>query len=394
MTVNEIVVVGAGYAGVLAANRLALGLRDRARVTVVNPADRFVQRLRLHQHATGQQIAAPRLSALLAPGVTLLRSWVTAVDPQAGRVGIARNGHHAWLPFDRLVLATGSSTDLTALPGLAENALAVGDRQAADRLRPALQALPAGARVLVAGGGLTGLETVAEIAGSRPDLSVGLVTDGIGDDHLTARGGRHIDLGLERLGIDVVTGARIREVDHDRLVLADGTELPADLIIWCGGFVCSPIAARAGLAVDQRGAVITDPGCRSVSHPQVLAAGDAGLPPLPYGATYQMTCQSGIPAGDHAARVIIDELRGREPQPFRFRYVHRHVSLGRKDGLVQFTDRHDHPNGAILTGRAALAYKEAIIRATLPWLGFGGAVARLRRPAEGRRWSEPVGSMR
>jgi NADH dehydrogenase FAD-containing subunit len=116
---------------------------------------------------------------------------------------------------------------------------------------------------------------VAEIAAARPDLRLRLVTGSIGDDHITARGSRHIDLSLDRLGVEVITGARVAEVDHDRIVLTDGRELPADLTVWCGGFVCPPIATEAGLTTDARSVVITDGMCRSVSHPQVLAAGDA-----------------------------------------------------------------------------------------------------------------------
>jgi NADH:ubiquinone reductase (H+-translocating) len=382
----EVIVVGGGYAGTLAANRLALRAGRRARITLVNPDDTFVQRLRLHQFAVGQHVAAPGLTRLLASGVAFVRARMTEFDPDRGWIDISGDDGSRRLSFDRLVLATGSHTGIDTAPGVADHARTVADRGSAARLRDDLRALGSGSRVVIVGGGLTGLETVTEIAESRPDLHATLVTGTIGDDHVTARGGRHIDVSLERLGIEVVTGARAAAVDHDRIVLADGTELSSDLTVWCGGFTCSSLAGQAGLQVDERGVVITDEMLRSVSHPQVLAAGDAGLPPLRHGARYQMTCQSGAFAGEHAAEVINDELRGNSARPFRFRYLHRHISLGRRNGVVQFTDRADRPNGAVLIGRPAIGYKELIIRATLPYIRAEGALAALR-PSASRRQS-------
>jgi hypothetical protein len=59
------------------------------------------------------------------------------------------------------------------------------------------------------------------------------------------------------------------------------------------------------------------------------------------------------------------ELAGREPRPLRFRYVSQCISLGRRDGLVQFVHADDTPREAVLTGRLAALYKEAIVRGTV-----------------------------
>jgi hypothetical protein len=75
-----------------------------------------------------------------------------------------------------------------------------------------------------------------------------------------------------------------------------------------------------------------------------------------------MACATGLPAAQQAVRVINDRRAGRTPKAFRFRYVNQCISLGRRDGLIQYVDRLDRPRELILTGRAAALYKELIVR--------------------------------
>jgi hypothetical protein len=104
-----------------------------------------------------------------------------------------------------------------------------------------------------------------------------------------------------------------------------------------------------------------------------------------------MSCQTGLPmgvrAGDNAALVVA----GCDPRPARIRYVWQNISLGRRDGVTQFTRGDDSPVGVVLGGRVSAGFKEAITRAagfaarhpgpyvqvgriaTYIRLGFGGA---------------------
>ena len=115
----------------------------------------------------------------------------------------------------------------------------------------------------------------------------------------------------------------------------------------CG---CRPIAAAAGLDVDDRGRIVTDESLRSVSHPNVYAVGDAAAIRQGYGVMHG-TCQSGIPTALHAAASIVRELKGKQPKKFRFGYVHQPVSLGRNDAVIQFTHADDSPGRFYLAGR-------------------------------------------
>ena len=100
-----------------------------------------------------------------------------------------------------------------------------------------------------------------------------------------------------------------------------GSSIAADVVLWTSGTRVSPLAAAAGLTVDERGRIVTDATLRSVSHPDVYAVGDAAAIRQGYGVMHG-TCQSGMPTGVHAAVSIVRVLTGKRPKPFRFGYYH------------------------------------------------------------------------
>src|SRR5687768_2476990 len=112
---HEIVILGGGYTGMAAATVLAgrTKSRDDVRITVINASDRFTERLRLHQTATGQQLADLRIPEMLAgTNAALVTGWVTAVDPESGTVRIDDERE---IRYDRLVFALGATADTTAV---------------------------------------------------------------------------------------------------------------------------------------------------------------------------------------------------------------------------------------------------------------------------------------
>jgi NADH dehydrogenase len=92
-----------------------------------------------------------------------------------------------------------------------------------------------------------------------------------------------------------------------------------------------------------------------------------------------MGCRSGGFMGPQVADVIAARLAGRPPRPFRFRYVHECVSLGRRHGLVQFLDADETPKPRILTGRKAIAYKNLTLNGAKFLFRHAGPVLSRRR---------------
>ncbi|MFD1717470.1 NAD(P)/FAD-dependent oxidoreductase [Georgenia deserti] len=360
----RVLVIGGGFAGGMAAVRLAGRSRGRADITVVNPRPTLVHRLRMHQVAAGQTIAAPDLRTILGPRVSLLQGYATGLDPQAGQVTVATDDGERRVGFDRVVLATGSVTEPAPGPG-GDHVHAVGDLGSARRLRAAFASLHPGAQVAVVGGGFTGLETVTELAAARPDVRVRLITSGEVGGWFTPAGAEHVRNRLRRLGVETVGEARARAVEPGRVLLDDGAEVPADLTVWCGGFTAPPLARQAGLAVDEHGAALTDAALQSVSHPHVMAVGDAGHAPGPRDQRHSMCCPFAFSSGAHAADLLGQEALGRrsgEPAPFDMGYLGRCVALGPGDAVLQLTTREDVATGTPWTGRATAGYKEFVLK--------------------------------
>jgi NADH dehydrogenase FAD-containing subunit len=358
---SRVVVIGAGYTGMIAAIRAARRTRRRGvRVTMVNPSSRFTERLRLHQIAAGQQLPDLRIPDMLAgTGVEFVRGWAQEIDLERRSVTVATEDGGAELAYDQLVYATGSATNMTGVPGADEHAHSLNGPQAAARFARRIDELGADAVVVVGGNGLTGIEAATEVAESHPELRVVLL--GLGDpgSMMGPKARAHLDRALARLGIEVRSGVRITNVRPGGVKLADGEVVRADATLWTTGFWASPLAGDAGLAVDARGRIVVDPTLRSVSHPNVFAVGDAAAIRLAWGEIHG-TCQSGIPSGAHAADNIGRLVRDRKLKPFRFGYWHQPLSLGRDDAVIQFTKRDDTPRRLWIKGSRAVAYKELV----------------------------------
>jgi NADH dehydrogenase FAD-containing subunit len=380
----RVLVVGAGYAGATVAVRLAGRSRGRVDVVVVNPRPAFVNRLRLHHVAIGRRVAAPSLHDVLGSGVTFVAGYVTDLDPDAGRAVVSGPDGVRAISFDRVVIATGSTTEPVPVPG-GEHVHAVGDLESACRLRAAFAAVGEGAEVAVVGGGFTGLETVAELAESRPDVRVRLVTAGDVGGWFTPSAGEHVRRTLGRLGVETLGGTRVHAVEPDRLLLDDGAEVPSALTVWCGGFAAPSLARDAGITVDHQGAVRTDTALRSVSHPAVLAVGDAGHAPAPGGDRYSMSCQFAFPSAAHAADLLraeaLERVGGQDNHAaLDLGFTARAVSLGRRHAVLQPTTRDDVARGRARIGRAAVLAK---------WFQVRGVVAAIgveRRVPGAIRW--------
>ncbi|WP_033328380.1 NAD(P)/FAD-dependent oxidoreductase [Streptomyces yerevanensis] len=378
-TTHRVLILGAGYAGMSAAIQLAARVerREDVQVTLVNAQDRFTERLRLHMTATGQQLAELNIPELLqGTGAQFVRGWVTAVDADAKTVRIDDD---RVLHYDTLVYGLGSVADTAAVPGVEDHAYTLNSAQDAEVLADRLARLGSGT-VVIAGSGLTGVEAAAEIAERHPELNVVLLGRAEPGAALTPKAKAYLQSALDRLGVAVRSEVEVVKVLPGSVELAGGESVAADAVLWTSGTRVSPLAAAAGLAVDERGRIVTDTALRSVSHPDVYAVGDAAAIRQGYGVMHG-TCQGGMPAGVHAAVSIVRTLKGKQPKPFRFGYYHTPVSLGRHDAVVQFTRPDDSPRKIHLTGRRAAWYKETVSAA--PWPTFG----RMKKmPASGAFW--------
>ncbi|GAB3262072.1 NAD(P)/FAD-dependent oxidoreductase [Arthrobacter pigmenti] len=354
----KVVVIGNGYAGMLAANRLARKVKS-AQITVVSPRPSFVERVRLHQQIAGTATAETPLKSMLHDSIT----------PRIGTVEKIGNGTVALddggsIDFDYAFLAVGST--VMPMPGT----IPVGMWEGAEQGRVALAALPAGSTVTVIGGGETGIETAAEVAAARTDVKVRLVGSSVAGN-FSGGARQRARAGLERLKVEIIdevvtevvteTGADVDSegrFDGDgrfdgTVHLRSGPAFSSDLTLWAIVGGTPDLAARSGLEVNPEGRAVVDEVLRSVTDDRIFVIGDCAAAP---GA--RPACQTATPQAAHAANALARLAKGHTPKPHSTRYVAKAVSLGRKDAVVQFTRRDDTLRRAYTAGPVAVVLKE------------------------------------
>lgn len=367
---TRIVVIGGGYAGVLAANRLrAAG--PGVGITLVNPRPHFVERIRLHQLAVGTNTgthgatgdAAEDYRGLLGDGITLVVDSAERIDTGARRVELASG---AALDYDYLVYAVGSTAAVPReVPGAAEFAYPLAEWEEAQRLRARMDEIGPAAAVVVVGGGLTGIEAAAEFAEAGHPVT--LVGPTLGPS-LGGPARASVARRLDALGVVVLDGdgagdsAMVTAVGPDVVHLAGGRALPAAVTVWTAGFGVPGLAAVSGLSTDSLGRVLTDETLTSVDDPHIVAAGDAAAPSdLPL----RMSCQAAMPLAAQAAQTVLARLRGQAPAPINQAFTGQCVSLGRHGGAIQICHGDDSPRRVHLRGRTAAFVKEQVCRFTV-----------------------------
>ncbi|MFJ1798866.1 NAD(P)/FAD-dependent oxidoreductase [Streptomyces sp. NPDC088180] len=363
---HRVVVIGAGYTGASAAGRLARRLRSEdVSITLVNAEPDFVERVRLHQLAVGQDLRPRPFDEMFAgTGVRLKLAKVTGVDVDRRTISVTDAngaGEREDLEYDTLVYALGSAWNTQDVPGTTEHAHEIAGRTGAMRLRERLAVLAPGAPVVVVGGGLTGVEAATELAETRPDLDVSLAARGALGDWLSPKGTGHLRKVFTRLRITAHEHADVTAVHADRVTTTEG-DIPAAVTIWTTGFAVHPIARATALETADNGQIVVDSTMRSTSHPDVYAIGDAALVAGPGGKPLRMSCASGVPTAWQAADAIAARLTGAKLPTTAPRYFNQCVSLGRKEGLIQYVTADDRAVGAALTGRVAALYKELVCK--------------------------------
>ncbi|WP_338772774.1 FAD-dependent oxidoreductase [Nocardia vulneris] len=368
----KVVVLGGGYAGVAAATRLA---RANTAVTLVNPRNEFVERIRLHQYVAGNHAAVSPMRNHLPETVEFRHDTAGVIDAQARRVELLDSGS---LEYDYLVYAVGSRAGRTGIAGAAESAVSVSTWEDAVAARRRLDALPDGATVTVVGGGLTGIETAAEL-NELDRFAVRLISAGALGATLNTHAQNRLRQYFREAGVLVIENTRVVEIFDNKLVLDDGRHLGSELTLVTTAFQAPELAAGSGLATTATGALEVSETLVSTSASTIVGAGDGcafAARPL------RMSAQAANPTGVHAADTVLALLDGREPKPVRRKYVGQAMSLGRRNALIQTSDLADRPRRPVLTGRVAATVKEQICSATLGFGHFGP----LRY-----NWSWPIG---
>jgi NADH dehydrogenase FAD-containing subunit len=364
---TRILVIGAGYAGLLFTMRLAGKVaRQHVHIALVNESDTFIERPRLHQFAANRRVhwrAIPEM--LRRKNVQFMQGRVTSIDPASHEIVIEDQQHTHQLEYDYLVYALGSETDRKTVPGVAQYAytLTASGPLSAAALRETLPSIEArGGQIVVAGGGATGIETAAEVASAYPHIKVRLITR----EPLALFLGKSVANSIRRrlvhLGVKIIDQTTVTAVRAQSVVIDQGSEFACDLCIWTGGFVAPPLAREAGLAVNERNQVIVDPFLRSISQPEIYAIGDAATPAEDPGVRVRMSAVTATIMGAHGADSLSAGLRGKTPKPLSFAYLGQGIALGSHHAIGFNNYPDDTPRPPYFTGRLGYFIREGFVR--------------------------------
>lgn len=350
---QRIVVLGGGFAGLWAAVGAArkldeLGIGPEAvRVTLVN-RDAY-HNIRVRNYEPDLSAARVPLDAVLGPiGVERSEARVTSIDLAAQAVQLASGRGGEWLPYDRLILATGSQLHRPPLPGVAEHTFSVdtyAEAVALDAHLHALAGTAAGASTsgtaaspadgaagrwtaAVVGAGLTGIEIACELpdrlrafaagAGGGERVRVVLLDQlpYVGSD-MGPSARPVIEEALAALGVETRLGVGVQSVDPAGVTLAGGEHIPAHTTIWTAGMRASPLTAWFPVERDPLGRLPVDACLKVRGLAAVFAAGDVAAAPIAEGHCSVMSCQHGRPMGRYAGHNAVCDLLGLEPLPLR-----------------------------------------------------------------------------
>ena len=349
----RVLVVGAGFAGLATVSRLA---RGGMRVTL---ADRHIystfQPL-LYQVATAglapSDVAYPLRGFAHKYGARFRHGDLAHVDTD-GRIAEFADGGQ--LEYDYLILATGVTAGFFGITGAAEyshalytlhDAATMRGRILAGLERLSLEGVHRDVTVTIVGGGATGVElagTLAEfrnigLPSSYPDIDPQCVHIRLVEQApvlLTPYVPPLQEYAREQLvkrGVDLRLNATIKEITADRLILADGEELPSDLTAWAAGVAGPPEAGKWGLPQGKGGRLLTRPDLRVEGQDRIFAIGDIALTgdhPVP------QLAQPALQMGRHAAAQIRRLEAGQDTVPFRYHDKGTMATIGSRSAVVE-----------------------------------------------------------
>jgi NADH dehydrogenase len=334
----HIVILGAGYGGIMTAVKLQKSLSgSKATVTLVNKNDYHYQSTWLHENAAGTlhhdrtRIAIKDIIDL--DKIKFIQDTVTCIKPEMKKIKL-ENGE---ITYDILVIALGFEAATFGIPGLNEHAFSIGDLNSARLIREHIEYNFAiynnekedqsRLNIVVGGGGFTGVEFLGELANRIPELCkeydinrgrVRIINLEGGpailpgfDDQLT----EYAMNSLESRGVEFITNAMVKECKAESLIYEkDGeeAEIPTRTVVWAAGVRANKLVEASGMKTS-RGKIEVRRDMRTPYHDDIFVLGDcAAVMDKKSGRPFPPTAQIAVQQAETVADNIKALVHGRE----------------------------------------------------------------------------------
>ncbi|SEN50547.1 NAD(P)/FAD-dependent oxidoreductase [Lihuaxuella thermophila] len=391
MSVPKIVILGAGYGGLMTAKGLQKELNhNEAEVTLVNQHSYHYITTKLHEPAAGtshhDHARLSIASVINTNKINFIQDRVTAIKLNEKEVHLENREP---LKYDYLVIGLGSAPETFGIKGLLENAFFIRNIDSVRMIREHMEYMFARYQnekkeelitIVVGGAGFTGIEYVGELVDRMPELcreydipleKVRIINVEAAPTVLPGFDKELVDYAvkyLESKGVEFLISTPIEECTEKGVILKGGKEIKAATVVWTGGVRGNKLVEESGIET-MRGRVKVDEYLRAPGYDHVFVVGDSSLvfneEERPYPPTAQMATQQGQHLGKNLAALI----RGGEMKPFKYMPKGTVASLGRKEAIGVVGDK------KYVGGMAAFLKKVIDLR----WLFLLGGVSLVLR---------------
>lgn len=361
----RVVCLGGGYAAIYLARSLKRSIkRGEVELIIVSRENFHTFHGFVAEMLTGKvgpgTIASP--ARRLFPPARFHNAEIKSVDVARRTVTTSRllDGREQELTYDHLVVAIGSTDDLSRYPGIAQHTLRLKTYSDNFKVRNHLLSMLEMAEIeqdpverrrlltfVVVGGNFGGVEVVTELMEFFKSMArreypgidpaeIRMLLVHSGERILPELASRqpkligYAERAIEGAGIEILTGTRIAAATRDEAVLSDGTRVPTRSIISCAGTSLSPLLDLFPYERDERGRLITEDTLRIPGTDNVWAAGDCAAVPHPEGDTCPAVAIYAMYGGRQIGRNIIRHGEGKALKPFTFTGLGDACSLGRR----------------------------------------------------------------
>ena len=361
MAQHRVVIIGGGFGGLSAAQKLA---GADVEITVIDRRNHHLFQPLLYQVATTalspSEIAWPIRQLLRnRPEVRTLLGNVIGIDKVAQTVQLEDGDA---IPYDSLIIATGAQhayfghddwepfapglktlEDATAMRRQLLIAFEKAERETDPEKRKALLTF------VIIGAGPTGVE----LAGAVIELARVTLREDFRTIHpevarvLLIEGGKRVLANfrenlsayalkaLQKLGVEVSLGKPVSKVEGGAVTYGE-TTVRAETIIWAAGVLASPAAKWLGVEADRAGRILVEPDLTVPGSPNIFAVGDTVTIVGPNGKPVPGVGDAAKQGGKHAARVIMARLKGETPPVFRYSHAGDIATIGRSAAVIDF----------------------------------------------------------
>ena len=368
----RIVILGAGYGGIVTAIRLQKELNyNEADVTLVNKHDYHYITTNLHMPAAGtddpKNARINILNIIDEFKIDFVKATVKEIRPHERKIVL----EEGVLSYDYLVIGLGGEPETFGIPGMKEYAMHIRSLNSVNLIREHIEYQFAKFKqepyrreyltFVVGGAGFTGIEFVAELAERIPKLCKQFDVDPSWTKIYSIEAAPSILPGfdqelveyarktLEDNGVEFIVGTPIKECYQDGVVLATGEEIKTTTVVWTGGIRGNSLLEKAGFDV-VRGRIQVDPYLRVPGHDNIYVVGDCSIVMNAEGKPYPPTAQIAMQQGISVAHNLVATIRNEGLREFKFESKGTVASLGKRNAI------------AIVGNRKLKGYKASLLK--------------------------------